>query len=155
LIFLWGFWVILARTIDTQTVLIGLAMSVLVVLYTKNLTFKGEETQAFTLKGLGLWLKLLGHFSRDLVLSNLAVAKLVLSRKMNIQPQFIRKPQKLDNIVHQTLYSNAITLTPGTLTVLSTPDFLLIHALTLEAYQDIVDHQIEKDFLALEGKKDV
>jgi multicomponent Na+:H+ antiporter subunit E len=152
LILLWGFWLILARRIDTQTLSIGFAMSFLVLLYTKDLSFKGGETLPFRWKTFFLWVKLIGHFSRDLVLSNIAVAKLVLSPKMNIKPTFVRKPQKLEQVIHQTLYSNAITLTPGTLTVLSTPDFLYIHALTQEAYDDIVDHQIEKDFLALEGK---
>lgn len=155
LIFLWTFWLVLAGQIDMQTVLIGLAMSILVVLYTKDLTFKDKENLPFSFKTLFLWLKLAGHFSRDLVLSNIAIAKLVLSYKMKINPRFVRKPQKLNKVIHQTLYSNSITLTPGTLTVLSTPDFLYIHALTKEAYDDIKDHQIEKDFLALEGKRHV
>lgn len=148
---LWLFWLILARRLDLQTLTIGFAMSFLVLLYTKDLSFKEGETLPFKWKTLFLWLKLVGHFSRDLVLSNLAVAKLVLSPKMNISPRFVRKPQRLNQVIHQTLYSNAITLTPGTLTVLSTPDFLYIHALTQEAYDEILDHQIEKDFLALEG----
>lgn len=152
---LWLFWLILARRLDIQTLTIGFAMSFLVLLYTKDLSFKGEETLPLRWKTLFLWLKLLGHFARDLVLSNISVAKLLLSRKMNIKPTFVRKPQKLNQVIHQTLYSNAITLTPGTLTVLSTPDFLYIHALTQEAYNEILDHQIEKDFLALEGQKNV
>lgn len=152
---LWLFWLILARRLDIQTLTIGFAMSFLVLLYTKDLSFKGNETLPFRWKTLFLWLKLLGHFARDLVLSNISVAKLLLSRKMNIKPTFVRKPQKLNQVIHQTLYSNAITLTPGTLTVLSTPDFLYIHALTQEAYNEILDHQIEKDFLALEGQKNV
>jgi multicomponent Na+:H+ antiporter subunit E len=155
LILLWLFWLILARRLDIQTLTIGFAMSFLVLLYTKDLSFKGKETLPFRWKTLFLWLKLLGHFARDLVLSNISVAKLLLSRKMNIKPTFVRKPQKLNQVIHQTLYSNAITLTPGTLTVLSTPDFLYIHALTQEAYNEILDHQIEKDFLALEGQKNV
>lgn len=152
---LWLFWLILARRLDIQTLTIGFAMSFLVLLYTKDLSFKGNETLPFRWKTLFLWLKLLGHFARDLVLSNISVAKLLLSRKMNIKPTFVRKPQKLNQVIHQTLYSNAITLTPGTLTVLSTPDFLYIHALTQEANNEILDHQIEKDFLALEGQKNV
>lgn len=155
LIFLWLFWLILARRLDIQTLTIGLAMSFLVLLYTQDLSFKEGETLPFKWKTLFLWLKLVGHFSRDLILSNIAVAKLVLSPKMKIKPTFVKKPQKLDQVIHQTLYSNAITLTPGTLTVLSTPEFLYIHALTQEAFDDIVDHQIEKDFLALEGKNHV
>lgn len=155
LFFLWLFWLILARRLDLQTLTIGLAMSFLVLLYTKNLSFKGAETLPFRKQTVILWLKLMGHFSRDLVRSNIAVAKLVLSPKMKIKPTFVRKPQKLNQVIHQTLYSNAITLTPGTLTVLSTPDFLYIHALTQEAYDDIIDHQIEKDFLALERQNHV
>jgi multicomponent Na+:H+ antiporter subunit E len=71
-------------------------------------------------------------FSRDLVVSSVQVAKVVLSRTDACRPRFVTVPlAHVRSDLEITLVANYITLTPGTLTVDVSPDrsTLLVHAL--------------------------
>ena len=71
-------------------------------------------------------------FFRDLVVSSLAVARTVLSRKDAAEPRFVTVPLRhARSDLEITMVANYITLTPGTLTVDVSPDrsTLLVHSL--------------------------
>ncbi|PWK75768.1 Na+/H+ antiporter subunit E [Aminobacter sp. AP02] len=62
-------------------------------------------------------LLLIGLFIKELLLSALRVARLVLSPRMDIKPGIFAYPLKVDRDFEITLLANLITLTPGTLSV--------------------------------------
>lgn len=62
-------------------------------------------------------LLLTGLFIKELLLSALRVARLVLSPRMDIKPGIFAYPLKVDRDFEITLLANLITLTPGTLSV--------------------------------------
>ena len=71
-------------------------------------------------------------FARDLVVSNIQVARAVLAPGDGLQPRFVVVPlAAARSDLEITLVANYITLTPGTLTVDVSPDrsTLLVHAL--------------------------
>lgn len=70
-------------------------------------------------------------FLRELALSALRVARVVLSPGMNIRPGFIAFPLTTNRPVEITLLANLITLTPGTLSVDVSDDrkTLYVHAI--------------------------
>lgn len=70
-------------------------------------------------------------FFYDLVVSSVAVARAVLSRRDITAPRFVVVPIQTRSDIGVTIVSNYITLTPGTLTVDVSPDRskLLIHDL--------------------------
>ena len=56
--------------------------------------------------------------------------------------------------MNQTFFANAITLTPGTLTVDMDKDHIVIHSLLKGQGHSLDDSQLEKAFMALEeGEK--
>jgi multicomponent K+:H+ antiporter subunit E len=71
---------------------------------------------------------------RDIVTSNLQVAKLILGPESRIQPGFVWVPLELRNVYGITALASIITMTPGTLSCDLTPDkrYLLVHCLNLE-----------------------
>ena len=89
---------------------------------------------------VGLGLRLLGFFVKELLVANWAVTKQVLSPRPNVRAGIIAYPLELQNDILITLLANMITLTPGTLSVEVAPDrrFLFIHVL------DIADIEEEK-----------
>ena len=79
-------------------------------------------------------IKLLFIFLRELLLSNLAVLKVVLNPKLDIRPGIFALETQLTAEWEVTLLANLITLTPGTLVVDISPDnkTLYIHAMDIE-----------------------
>lgn len=89
-------------------------------------------------------LSLIFLFVYELVLSAIAVAKLVLKPDMNLKPAFVAYPLRVNRDFEITLLANLITLTPGTLSVDVSPDrkTLYIHAI------DVPDEETLKKDIA-------
>ena len=62
-----------------------------------------------------------------------AVAKVILSKEMPNQQRLIGVPANQRSDLAKVLYANSITMTPGTVTVETESDHLIVHALTDEA----------------------
>lgn len=71
---------------------------------------------------------------RDIVVSNLQVARLILGPESRIRPGFVWIPLDIHNVYGITALASIITMTPGTLSCDLTPDrrYLLVHCLNLE-----------------------
>ncbi|WP_240376521.1 Na+/H+ antiporter subunit E [Bacillus piscicola] len=108
-----------------------------------------KGSQRFYLKGVAAIIKLLLIFLKELLMSTLEVAKLVLKPSLDIQPGIFAMDIDLKEDWEITVLSSLITLTPGTLVVDISPDnkTLYIHAIDLpdaeEARRDI-DHSFVK-----------
>jgi multicomponent Na+:H+ antiporter subunit E len=77
------------------------------------------------------WLRLIALFIKELVLSALQVAWLVVQPKLRLRPGLIAYPLTVTGDAQITLLANLITLTPGTLSVDVSDDrkTLFIHAI--------------------------
>ncbi len=71
------------------------------------------------------------------VRANLSLAAVVLDPRLPIDPSLVRVPRPADSL-GTALLANAITLTPGTLTVDVEDDHLLVHALTADTRAEIL-----------------
>jgi len=87
----------------------------------------------------------------QIVLSNLQIARVVLSPKLPIHPQLVRIRANLRTDFGWTVLANSITLTPGTLTLDVRNGFALIHALTDETAADIRSGTFPDKVAQLEG----
>jgi len=86
------------------------------------------------------WLSLLMLFIRELVLSALRVAWLVLQPVPKLRSAIIAYPLTLTTDAQITLLANMITLTPGTLSIDISDDrrTLYIHCLDLETREKLI-----------------
>lgn len=80
----------------------------------------------------------------QIVLSNLRVARIVLTPSMPISPAFVRFRPHVTGPRALTLLGSSITLTPGTLTVDVRDDEIFVHALDTASAQDVRDRTIER-----------
>lgn len=149
-IMLLGFWFILASKITLTNAIIGFVVSWVIVFYNYDLVFLNHEFTKVTLKTTKAFFVLVGVVLYNIAKSNIDVARIVLDPKMPINPGFdwIKQPLKKD--MNRALYANAITLTPGTLTVDMTEEYILIHGLNVEQIKDIPGSSLEKVFIKLE-----
>jgi len=78
------------------------------------------------------------------VVSNIHVALIVLSPKINISPVIMEYKTNLNNNFLKVVLANSITLTPGTLTIKLTDESFTIHCLDTKFADDMNDLVFEK-----------
>lgn len=152
-ILLFGFWMILASTFNLADIIIGAFASLLIVFYSVDIVFLESESVGLYPKILWRWLKLFVILMIEVIKANFAVVKIVLSKNIDINPGFRSIKQPLKKTLLQALFGNAITLTPGTLTVDMDEESILVHGLNVENVDHISNSPMKKAFTALEGEK--
>jgi multicomponent Na+:H+ antiporter subunit E len=153
-VFLFGFWMVLTWTLDWVSFIAGV-LAIWGVLRFNRATLLTDDASNPSI--VHRWVRLLQFLIvllKEIVIANIQVAKIVLDPKMPIQPSFFSYPLTLKRTANQVLYANAITLTPGTLTVDMSDDALLIHALTDAAKLGLPGSDLEKSALLLEDLHD-
>lgn len=80
-------------------------------------------------------------FLKDLVIANFAVAKLVLSPSLPIEPRVVEIPLRVRSDAAITTIANSISLTPGTLTMDYDADrnSLYVHGIAAPTRESIID----------------
>ena len=73
----------------------------------------------------------------QVLLSNLRVARIVLSARVAITPTLVRKPPRVTGDRALAMLGTSTTLTPGTLTVDVAEDAMLVHALDRQSADDL------------------
>jgi len=146
------FWLILSFEVTLEIAIIGFIASILVVLFNYDLVFNHQEITKVTFRTTYKFVVLIVILIYNIIISNIEVAKIVLSRKMPIDPGFVTIKQKLKKELNQALYANAITLTPGTLTVDMNDEEIVVHGLLKQHVRDLEGSRMEKAFLDLEVK---
>jgi multicomponent Na+:H+ antiporter subunit E len=86
----------------------------------------------------------------EIVKSNIAVARVILSPRMPLSLSVITTPGSQRSDLGLTIYANSITLTPGTVTLGIEDGVLSVHALTGEAADGVVSGDMDRRVAALE-----
>ncbi len=127
------FWVAVSGSLQWPQLVVGLAAAAFVTYFNRNLLITIQDRPPVSFKTI-VWL--VGYFFKlllDIVKANFQVAWLVLHPKMPIEPNMVELEVDIDRIASRVLLANSITLTPGTLTVLSDEKKYLVHALTINS----------------------
>ena len=87
----------------------------------------------------------------EIVKANIDVAKIIISPKMDIQPNLFEVDASQSSELGHVIYANSITLTPGTVTVDVDDGVLRIHALTKDAADGVKSGEMDKKVAHLEN----
>lgn len=92
-----------------------------------------------------LWLRFLGILTREIWMSAVTVAKLVLGPVDRLRSGFLAIPMEARTDVEITTLANSITLTPGTITVHVEPasHTIVVHAIDIGKDPDDVGRSIK------------
>lgn len=150
---LFGFWLIVSARFDFPSIAVGVLVTGLVFRYNLDLLFAEEELPRVSRRLIGGLFRLTLVFIQEVILANVEVARIVLSPKIRIEPTVATIRMPLEGNLLRTLYGNAITLTPGTLTLELDEDHILVHGLTPEHVEEIENGRMERAFVALEAKR--
>ncbi|MAG29364.1 MAG: hypothetical protein CL908_00535 [Deltaproteobacteria bacterium] len=89
---------------------------------------------------------------KEIVLSNLSVAKVILTPSLPIHPRILRISASQKTQVGQVMYANSITLTPGTVTLDVRNGQFLVHALTEDSAEGLLSGEMDRRVAHLEAK---
>jgi multicomponent Na+:H+ antiporter subunit E len=147
LMFLLIVWLGWSGFLKPLLVSLGIVSCVIVVLLSARMGAFQEE--AFWLRILprlpGFWLWLL----KEVVKSNLQVARIVLSPRPVVSPTLVRITAQSADRLGQATLGNCITLTPGTLTLDDHDGQLTVHCLTAAGARDLQAGEMNRRVAAL------
>jgi multicomponent Na+:H+ antiporter subunit E len=144
------FWLILIPRYTIENIIAGLLVCWGVIWFSSDLLIEEDQASIYSRKGIKLYFRYVVNLIIEIVKANIDVAKIVLSKNMDIQPHFFKVPLHIKKDLNKVIYANAITLTPGTLSVDIEQDYILVHALTNAAANGIEGSVLEKGIIELE-----
>lgn len=142
------FFIVLTERVTIVNLCAGLLLSGAVYFLNREVL---PEFNIFSWRTLPYWLLFIVYLLRDVVTSNLQVARVVLSREMQIAPKLVYFKSQLAHGLLLTIHANAITLTPGTMTVDIKDNLMQIHCLSQDYVEGLKDSDIEKTLMKIEA----
>jgi multicomponent Na+:H+ antiporter subunit E len=143
-------WLLLSGHFDPTLVTYGVLSCIGVVWLMAHLEILDHEALPSHL-GLRLF-SYIPWLLKEILLSNLAVAKVILSPRLPIHPRILRVSASQKTQVGQVIYANSITLTPGTVTLDVRDGQFLVHALTTESAEGLLREEMDRRVTHLEQR---
>lgn len=131
-VILFIFWLSITWKLHWQHLVAGAFCVAAVAVFNRELMLSQSERPLVLPSTVIKWITYILLLVWEVAKSNLAVAKIVLSPKMNISPCFVRFRPTVKKPLNKVILGNSITLTPGTLTVDIEEDYFVVHAITHE-----------------------
>jgi multisubunit Na+/H+ antiporter MnhE subunit len=120
-----GIWVLL----DGQMTLGAIVFAVFVGIVTARLTSSGSPHSREVFQTGFALLRIVVIFLRELTVSNLQQLRIVLGRRIEIEPRWLEIETRLETDFGRSLFAILISMTPGTLTCEVSESKLLVHVL--------------------------
>ncbi|MBK1721041.1 Na+/H+ antiporter subunit E [Thiocystis violacea] len=117
-------WLGLTNSLDPEELIVGLLVSAAIVWLAVPRQPTGELGRSWRLLPLLAYLPV---FLKNLVLSNIDVARRVLSPSLPINPGIVRIRTRLTEPYQRLILANSITLTPGTVTLEMDGEDMYVH----------------------------
>ena len=134
-ILLIALWVGLSGHLNVLMLSLGLASTALVVYLAHRMDVVDEEIYPahMTILLIRFWVFL----AKEVILANIDVIKRIFKPGKNISPQLFELPLTQQTDLSRVIYANAITMTPGTVSVNLDKKTITVHTLSIEAAEDL------------------
>ncbi len=142
-------WLLLSGHYTSPLMTYGALSCAGIVLLVRHLGILDEEALPVHLSLR--WLVYAPWLMKEIVLSNLAVAKVILTPRLPIHPRIIRLTASQSSDVSRVIYANSITLTPGTVTLDVRGSEFLVHALTSDSAEGLLSGEMDRRVSRVEG----
>ncbi|MCR9106415.1 MAG: Na+/H+ antiporter subunit E [Gammaproteobacteria bacterium] len=126
---------------------LGVLSCLLVLVLSLRMGFFRQDV--FSLHLVWRLLPFWGWLGKELIVANLQIARIVMSRRPAISPTVIKLDALSPDPVGQAILGNSITLTPGTVTVDDHEGELLVHCLTRELAESLQEGEMNRRVAAL------
>lgn len=147
-------WIIFAANITPEICIFGFLIAAALFFFLCKCMDYSIKKEVSLYKRCGLFLRYLSLLIGEIIKANLTTIKLILSQKEEIEPALVTFETSLTTAVGKTLLADAITLTPGTITVSVDEATFQVHCLDKDLAQGLTDSAFEKLAKKLEDKEE-
>lgn len=148
-------WLLWSGHFENMFVLLLGGVSVLLCLWICiRMKIVDEEGAPLELNPFRLIFGYLPYLIKEIVVSNLEVARIILSPKLELQRNLIEVGAHQKTEIGRVVLANSITLTPGTVSVSMEKDRVLVHCLSFEGAEEDLSGDMDRRVCRLEGKTD-
>lgn len=91
--------------------------------------------------------------AKEILMSNLHVARLVVFDPKGIRPRIILVPTSQKTDLGRVIYANSITITPGTISLDLRDNCIMVHALTQDTADGVLSGDMDARVTWLEGQQ--
>lgn len=128
---LFGFWLLLSGPYTLSSpLLFGFGVGSCALVVYLSLRMEVVDREGVPLHLSGRFLLYFPWLMKEVLVANIAVAKIILSPTLRISPRMVVFHGSQQTDIGRTIYANSITLTPGTITTGVEGQDFQIHALT-------------------------
>jgi len=147
---LFAVWLLLSGHYTPFILALGVGSCVLVVTVSMRMDVADHEGHPIHLSWRALtympWLMI------EIIKANIDVAKLILSPVMPITPTLLRVKTSQTSDLGKVIYANSITLTPGTISVDIANGEILVHALSRDGADALVEGEMDRRVTRMAGE---
>ena len=122
-------WVVFNGRLTLEIALFGIAVAGAVFAFICQFMDYSLKKELRLYRRMPAFFQYLYYLMKEVILANLAVTRLILTRKEELEPVLVHVRADLKSETARVILANSITLTPGTITVSLTEDRLLVHCL--------------------------
>ncbi|MGE0624082.1 MAG: Na+/H+ antiporter subunit E [Pseudomonadales bacterium] len=140
-------WLLWSGLYNPLLISLGVLSSLLVLFLARRMNF--FERRVYSLDLIARLIPFWGWLGGQLVRSNIEVARIVLTPGLAISPSVIRLKAEPPGPVGQAILGNAITLTPGTVTLDDHEGDLIVHCLTREGAEALLEGEMNRRVASL------
>lgn len=137
-------WVIFNGQITLEICIFGVIIAAAIFFFTCKCMDYSIQKEINGYKKAGTFFKYVFLLVWEIIKANLKAVKLILSQKEEIEPALVSFESDLKTPGGKTMLANAITLTPGTITVTMDGKTFWVHCLDKELAEGIDDSTFEK-----------
>lgn len=143
-------WVIFNEKLNVEILLFGLVISAAVFTFICRFMDYSLKKELRFYQKAGSMLCYVCVLLKEILVANLKVCHLILSEEEEIEPALVEFTADMETPTGRAFYANAITLTPGTITVSVEDDKYTVHCLDESMAEGLVDSGLEQRLHRLE-----
>ena len=146
-------WLVWSGHFDNPFLLVLGGASCLFSLYISQRMHIVDEEGAPVQLGIRPFTTYAPWLTKEIIISNIAVAKIILSRKMPLQRCLVDVTANQKTSLGKVILANSITLTPGTVSVGLDGNQIAVHAISSNGAEEDISGEIDRRVCRLEGTK--
>ena len=144
-------WIIFNEKFNLEILLFGLVISAAVFAFVCRFMDYSVKKELHFYRKLPGMLRYVFVLVKEILVANLNVCHLILSEEEEIDPALVQFRADMETPAGRAFYANAITLTPGTITVSLEGDTYVVHCLDESMAAGLADAKLEQMLHELEG----
>lgn len=146
-------WVIFNGSFTLEIAVFGLIIAAAMFAFTCKFMDYSIEREKQNIRNVFRMISYLFLLIKEIIIANIAVIRLILTQKEEVEPRLVTFRTSLKTSAARAFLANAITLTPGTITVALEDEQYLVHCLDESMAEGIEDMEFQKRLSKLEQGK--